>query len=205
MNEKFLELPEERRLAIINAAIEVFGRFEYKKASTDDIAAKAGISKGLLFYYFHNKKTLYLYIVEYIMSLIEEQIESPEFYQIDDFFEVLLQGGKDKYRIILKYPYLTEFSVRAYYSKMEEVSVPMQEFMRKKTANLMSYFRNVDLTKFKEDVNPRDILNMLFWMADGYIRQYEIAGLPLDIDGLMKEFYKWSAMFKKLSYKEEYL
>lgn len=205
MNEKFLELPEERRLAIINAAIEIFGRFEYKKASTDDIAAKAGISKGLLFYYFHNKKTLYLYIVEYIMNLIEEQIVSPEFCQIDDFFEVLLQGGKDKYRIILKHPYLTEFSVRAYYSKMEEISAPMQEYMKKKTVNLMSYFRHVDMTKFKEDVNPQEILNMLFWMADGYIRQFEIAGIPLDLDALMKEFYKWSEMFKKLSYREEFL
>lgn len=81
------------------------------------------------------------------MNLREEQIYTPEFCQIDDFFEVLLQGGKDKYRIILQYPYLTEFSVRAYYSKMEEVSAPMREFMKKKTENLMSYFNNVDMTK----------------------------------------------------------
>lgn len=72
------------------------------------------------------------------MNLIEEQIHSPEFCQIDDFFEVLLQGGKDKYELILQYPHLTEFSVRAYYSKMEEVSAPMREFMKKRTDTSVS-------------------------------------------------------------------
>ena len=59
MNEKFYELPEEKQLYVLNAAMEVFAEYEYKKASTDLIAAKAGVSKGLLFYYFHNKKSLY--------------------------------------------------------------------------------------------------------------------------------------------------
>ena len=57
MNQKFFELNEEKRLAIINAGLEVFSKNDYKHALTADIAAKAGISKGLLFYYFHNKKT----------------------------------------------------------------------------------------------------------------------------------------------------
>ena len=50
MNEKFHQLPEEKQLAIFNAAMEVFAQNDYKRASTDDIAAKAGISKGMLFF-----------------------------------------------------------------------------------------------------------------------------------------------------------
>lgn len=60
MNERFKELPEERQRAVLNSAMEVFSKYDYKKASTDLIAAKAGVSKGLLFYCFHNKKELYL-------------------------------------------------------------------------------------------------------------------------------------------------
>lgn len=60
MNDRFYELPEEKQLAIFNAAMEVFGENDYKRASTDLIAKKAGISKGMLFYYFHNKKELFL-------------------------------------------------------------------------------------------------------------------------------------------------
>lgn len=53
--EKFERLPAERQEAIVNAAVEAFGRNDYKNASTESIARKAGISKGLLFFYFKNK------------------------------------------------------------------------------------------------------------------------------------------------------
>ena len=54
MNDKFFSLPEEKQQSIINAAMEVFACYDYKHASTDLIASKAGISKGLLFYYFQD-------------------------------------------------------------------------------------------------------------------------------------------------------
>lgn len=52
--EKFLELPNEKQLKIINVGFEYFGKYGYKGANTEDIANRAGISKGLLFYYFKN-------------------------------------------------------------------------------------------------------------------------------------------------------
>lgn len=74
MNKKFFELAEEKRNRIIKAAIEVFSKNDYKHASTDDIAVKAGISKGLLFYYFHNKKELYLYIYDFVGEYLKSNI-----------------------------------------------------------------------------------------------------------------------------------
>ena len=71
MNEAFFELPPEKQQRIMNAGFEVFLQNEYKRASTDEIAARSNISKGLLFYYFHNKKTLYLYLFEKAMEIIE--------------------------------------------------------------------------------------------------------------------------------------
>lgn len=43
MNPRFRELPEEKQLRILNAAMEVFAQNDYKKASTDLIAAKAEV------------------------------------------------------------------------------------------------------------------------------------------------------------------
>ena len=48
--EKFENLPDERQEAIVNGAVEAFGRNDYKGASTETIARKAGISKGLMFF-----------------------------------------------------------------------------------------------------------------------------------------------------------
>ena len=47
MYKKFQELSKEKQERIILAGMESFGKCGYKKALTDDIAKKAGISKGL--------------------------------------------------------------------------------------------------------------------------------------------------------------
>lgn len=60
--DKFLALPKEKQKAILDGAMQVFGSAPYKKASVGDIAKAAGISKGMVFYYFGSKKELYLFL-----------------------------------------------------------------------------------------------------------------------------------------------
>lgn len=64
MNEKFFDLPKEKRQQIINAGYKVFSQNSYKKSPVGEIAAEAGISKSLLFHYFHNKRELHLFLWE---------------------------------------------------------------------------------------------------------------------------------------------
>ena len=69
MNEKFYALPEEKQSQILNAAYKVFATNQYRKAPTSEIAAEAGISKSLLFHYFHNKLELYLFLWKHAEDL----------------------------------------------------------------------------------------------------------------------------------------
>ena len=62
MNEKFFHLPEEKQQRILNAGFRVFSQNSYKRSPMSEIAAEAGISKSLLFFYFRNKKELYLFL-----------------------------------------------------------------------------------------------------------------------------------------------
>lgn len=64
MNEKFYTLSAEKQRAIINAGYRVFSQNSYKKSPMSEIADAAGISKSLLFHYFHNKRELYLVLLE---------------------------------------------------------------------------------------------------------------------------------------------
>jgi AcrR family transcriptional regulator len=50
----------DRRQSILSAAIHVFGRFGYKKASVDDLAAAAQISKPGLYLHFSGKQEIFL-------------------------------------------------------------------------------------------------------------------------------------------------
>ena len=65
MNDKFYALSVEKQSQILNAAYKVFATNQYKKAPTSEIVAEAGISKSLLFHYFHNKRELYLFLWNY--------------------------------------------------------------------------------------------------------------------------------------------
>lgn len=205
MNDKFYLLDEEKRLKIINAAMEVFGRNEYKKASTDLIAVKAGVSKGLLFYYFRNKKELYMYIYDYLIEIMKEQIADKTFLELTDFFELLKYAASGKAWMLDKNPYIMDFAVRAFYSDKETVSEDL------KTVNTMqeeilyqTYFGHIDTFKFRDGIEPFKVYKMLRWMGDGYIHDIQMSGREFDIDELLNEFNDWMDMMKKLVYKEEY-
>lgn len=205
-NEKFFELPEEKQLRIINAALEAFSKSEYKKASTEDIAAKAGISKGLLFYYFHDKKTLYLFLYDYAEKLLTESVVDTHFREITDVFEMFEYAAGRKYAILEKNPYIMDFVMRAFYSQKEVVTDELNRRLEKTTAEIYgTMFSNIDFSKFREDVNPMEIMQMLTWMADGYMHEQQRLGKISDIDDLMEKYRAWSLTFKKMAYKEEYL
>ena len=205
MNEKFFALPEEKQERIINAAMEVFGKNEYKRASTDLIAVKAGISKGLLFYYFHNKKELYMYVYNFLIEIMKDQIADTTFLELTDFFELLRYAGAGKAVMLEKHPYILDFAMRAFYSENEIVSDTLKSFntMQEEVMYQM-YFGHIDTHKFKDSVEPFKVYKMLRWMGDGYIHDKQMAGKAIDINELLKEFNDWMDMMKKLVYKEEY-
>lgn len=206
MNDRFFKLHKEKQLRIINAALEVFSKCEYKRASTDDIAAKAGISKGLLFYYFHNKKELYLFLFDYCTKLVHHQVIDEKFADIDDFFEILEYAAEKKMYLFSKMPYIMDFVTQAFYSKDEPVAEDMRKEIEEKTKFYASLLYNqIDFSKFKSGVSPGEIMQMLTWMADGYLREKLNRGISIKADEIMRDYRKWSDMFKKMAYKEEYL
>ena len=55
---------EDRRAAILDAALEIFARRGYNGASIDEIAQAAGISKALIYEHFPSKKDLHGSLLE---------------------------------------------------------------------------------------------------------------------------------------------
>ncbi|HIW76685.1 MULTISPECIES: TetR/AcrR family transcriptional regulator [Gordonibacter] len=202
---KFESLPEERREAIVNAAVETFGRNDYKSASTEAIARRAGISKGLLFFYFKNKKELYLYLMEHLMSKIEALVVDEEFYQIDDFFELFLYAAERKRDVLERFPFLMEFSIRAFYPDHKDIKDTMDNWNWSKIDLMFNtYFKNVRFDRFRDDVDPRYVVDLMIWLADGYMHQQRALRRPISIDGMMDEMRRWCEMLRAYAYKEEY-
>ena len=204
--KKFESLPEERQEAIISAAVETFGSNDYKSASTEDIARKAGISKGLLFFYFKNKRDLYLYLMERLMEKVEGFVIDDDYWEIDDFFELFRYAAERKRDTLERFPYMLEFSVRAFYPQHKDIKHTMNDWTQRQIDYMFErYFSHVNFGKFRDDVDPKYVVNMIVWMADGYLHQQLALRKRLDVDALMDEFAVWCNMFKQYAYKEEYL
>ncbi|HJP84639.1 MAG TPA: TetR/AcrR family transcriptional regulator [Gemmatimonadaceae bacterium] len=60
---KWRRRPEHRPQQIIAAALEAFGECGLAKATLDDIAKRAGVSKGTIYLYFPNKEELFREVV----------------------------------------------------------------------------------------------------------------------------------------------
>lgn len=61
--QTFYNLPDGKRQAILDIAIEEFAENDYNSASISRIVARAGIAKGSFYQYFEDKKDLYLYLI----------------------------------------------------------------------------------------------------------------------------------------------
>lgn len=206
MNERFFELSEEKRLRIINAGFEVFAQNEYKRASTDEIGRLGSISKGLLFYYFHNKKSFYLFLFDYAFEQLTQYVVDESFAQYTDFFELCEYAALKKQEMLQKAPYLFEFMLRAFSSNKEDISPELNERFSGTLAHLYgNYFNNIDLFKFKPGVNLQEILQMMTLMADGYVHELQRTGKQLTIEEFIEKYKRWSLLFKQIAYKEEYI
>ena len=56
--------PEERRGAILEAALSVFSDLGYTQATLNDVAERLGVTKGCLYHYFESKERLLLDLIE---------------------------------------------------------------------------------------------------------------------------------------------
>lgn len=79
------------RERLINAAVRVFSRNGFYKASMDDIAAEAEVAKGTLYYYFKNKSELFkTVVVEGINFLTDDLVKVVN--NSDDLIENIIKA-----------------------------------------------------------------------------------------------------------------
>ena len=169
MNERFYALPPEKQQAIINAGYRVFSQNSYKNSPMSEIAAEAGISKSLLFHYFHNKKELYLFLWDKCAETTIEFLTRYGCYGQTELFESMERGMRAKMEIIRLYPDMGNFTIKAFYEKDAGISAAIQE----------SYHRyyNLKADKTRLNLDPSQ-----FYTRTGY--SYDVSRNVLGFGGL---------------------
>lgn len=66
---------EQQKQNIIDAAIKVFSKKGYTKTTVEEISKKAGVAKGLIYYYFKNKDAVFRECISSIRTQMKNYIE----------------------------------------------------------------------------------------------------------------------------------
>jgi AcrR family transcriptional regulator len=87
----------DRRAAILEAALAVFSERGFSDASLDDVAARGGISKALIYEHFGSKRELQVVLLDtYLHELIEAVVSAVGAKETD---EERLRGGIDAFLV----------------------------------------------------------------------------------------------------------
>ncbi|WP_066071812.1 TetR/AcrR family transcriptional regulator [Neobacillus soli] len=164
MFSKFLNLDKEKQDRIINAAIKEFAQKGYNNASTNEIIKEAGISKGLLFHYFGNKKQLFLFLFDYCYELIAEQFYQKINFTETDFFTRIRQAVMVKMELLAAYPDLFKFMEEAYLEDSAEVKIEVDKKVKElNDVNFGKIYEGIDFSKFRADMDIKKVLKIITW------------------------------------------
>lgn len=203
MNEKFFSLPKEKQQKIINAGYRVFSQNSYKNSPMSEIADAAGISKSLLFHYFHNKKELYLFLWENCAKLTISYLTRYGCYKQQGLFESMELGMRAKMELLHTYPDMASFTIRAFYEKDPEINAAVQESYHKYFNLKADQARiNFDPKQFAEGLDIEMMYREMYWASEGYLWEMVQRG-NVDADQMEQDFTKLLQFWKKIYLRKE--
>lgn len=199
MNEKFYSLSEEKRQRIVDAGFRVFSENSYKKSPMNEIADRAGISKSLLFHYFHNKRELYLFLWDKACVITMEYLNQYGCYELNDLFEVMERGMRAKICMMKRYPSMTAFVVKAFYEKDPEVCGEIQALYRRYFAiKADGALARIDPDEFVPGIDLKTMYREMYLASEGYLWEIFQRDEDLDVDKLGKDFEQMLRFWKKI-------
>lgn len=200
MNEKFFDLKKEKQDRMINAALKVFASNGYKHASTDDIVAEAGISKGLLFHYFGSKLGLYTFLYDYSTRFMKLELTTGVLSSADDYFEIRKQIEFAKMQVLSNYPCMQRFLESCMSENVSE-ALMSTERQRSVLSDVYAVLKNqTDRSRFLPDVSYEKLDAMLDYTISGLMNaRFRDASFQPEM--LYEEIVSYLDMMKRICYR----
>ncbi|WP_067139374.1 TetR/AcrR family transcriptional regulator [Oceanivirga salmonicida] len=175
VTKNFEKISDDKKGRIIAKGIEIFSKFSFVEARTDLIVNEAGISKGLLFYYFGSKKNFYLYLLNYAVDLLTQDLKYEEIY--DNFYDIIFHMMDMKYNLITKYPNETKFLNMVSKETHKEVSKDVRNIFniyRKKSSEKSReiILNAVKKLKLRQDIDIQKIVESLSLYINAIVMKY---------------------------------
>ncbi|WP_042464083.1 TetR/AcrR family transcriptional regulator [Neobacillus dielmonensis] len=207
MFSKFFSLEKEKQDRIINAAIKEFAGNGYDKASTNEIVKEAGISKGLLFHYFQNKKQLFLFLFDHSIQIISDEFYKKIDLRETDFFARMRQAVMIKMELLTQYPEIFKFVEEAILEDSKEIKADIENKTKQLNAsNFGKIYEGIDFTKFRDDIDIQKILKIITWslekLSDEELAKAKLVpGHDIDYSSIRQEAEEYFEILTKVFYR----
>lgn len=184
--ETFFNLPDYKRQAILDLAIEEFAAHDYKNASISRIVERAGIAKGSFYQYFADKKDLYLYLVDLAMQekrafMSQTRMPQPDM-DVFTFIRWLLYTGVD---FQFSNPRLARIGYRALY---DDVPLPDETQALIKQGSLVYFRQLVARGMARGELDPAldpDVAAFIFNAVFTELGDYLLNRMNLDVERML--------------------
>lgn len=126
------DVSEERRTQIIQSATQVFARQGFANTRMDDVAVEAGLSKGLLYWYFKSKEEIITAIADLLFSAEFRKMQSLSVEGgtahacLERFLDIFIEDLRSFQKIA---PLIYEFYALAFHNSA--VQRVMQEYLQR--------------------------------------------------------------------------
>ena len=195
------EQTERRREAVINAACEIFAKYGYRKASMQDIAQAAGLSKSVLFKYFGTKEQLY----RTVFTLSSEAIANvdnavrAERQETESVFDTMRRTVDTRMQLFSRSPWIYAFSYAAAFDADPFArALVAEEYARRGIDRV----REGAYAKIRCDISPIAAQKLILWVSQGFLEEKRNAN-STEPETLKLEYGQWIDILERLLTKED--
>lgn len=183
---QFFQLPDEHQQQILLASLSEFARYGYDAASTNRIVQQSGISKGVLFKYFRDKESLFLYVCE---VYTREYFTALPLDGVDSLWTFIEETTRYKLRFIRQNPLAYQLLIRvlkdAHHPVYARVLATHQDSARRAAEVLKTALHG----ELRSGVTWAQVIQWVTWVAAGLQEKY-LESLPDLVDNGLDESFE---------------
>ncbi len=181
-------IASERKGQIVDATVECITRLGYHNFSMQDVAKTAGLSKGIIHYYFLSKDELMMAVLEKVASNIEAGMREKMRSAADPM---------EKISIFIQACFEVVRSAKEYYQVNMDfwTQINQKDEVRTAIANHYKQFRDTACAVLNEGianggfkkVNPQTYSSFIIALVDGLSLQWLFDNNVFDYDNMIQE------------------
>lgn len=170
MEVAYKPMEPDKKQTILQAALVEFYHKGYEGASTNQITKEAGVSKGILFHYFSDKRTLYLTVVDECLKHYYHSLTSSPMDLSEDLFQAIEQLSQKKMDVFKSDPIRFGFMVKTFLIMPEELKSDLllkQQQMNEDSIHLLA--SRIDQSRFREGIDPKQAIEFVLLSLESLI------------------------------------